>query len=255
VAKEATGPQDRGGPVPPAPWQRPAAAARKAPVRVLSKEAVVDAGMRVLDAEGFDALSMRRVAAELGTGPASLYAHVANKDELLDLMIDRVAGEYTFPEPDPARWQEQLKEMARSQRRIFQSHPGIARAILGRIPLGPNGLDAMEGFLSIVRAGDLPDRAAAWAGDIFAAFITANVFEEELHTQADDGIESEEQLEEWLAQLRQYISTLPKERFPNLTEVAEPMFESGGPDGRFEFGLDLLVRGLASYLEDRQNAD
>jgi AcrR family transcriptional regulator len=254
VAKEATGPQDKGGALPPAPWKRSAPPARKAPARVLSQEAVVDAGMRVLDAEGYDALSMRRVAAELGTGPASLYAHVANKDELLDLMIDRVAGEYEFPEPDPARWQEQLKDMARFQRRVFQSHPGIARAILGRIPLGPNGLDSMEGFLSIVRAGNLPDRAAAWAGDIFAAFITAAVFEEELHRQSNDGIESEEQLEEWLVQLREYIKALPKERFPNLTEMAGPMFESGGPDGRFEFGLDLLVRGLASYMRERGGA-
>jgi AcrR family transcriptional regulator len=254
VAKEATGPDDKGGPLPPAPWRRATAPARKAPARVLSQEAVVDAGMRVLDAEGFDALSMRRVAAELGTGPASLYAHVANKDELLDLMIDRVAGEYDFPEADPAHWQEQLKEMARTQRRIFRSHPGIARAILGRIPLGPNGLDAMEGFLSIVRAGNVPDRAASWAGDIFAAFITSNVFEEEVHRQTDDGIESEEQLEEWLGQLRAYVSALPKDRFPNLTEVAEPMFESGGPDGRFEFGLDLLVRGLASYAQEGKDA-
>ena len=254
MAKEATGPDGKGGPLPPAPWRRAPASARKAPARVLSQEAVVDAGMRVLDAEGFDALSMRRVAAELGTGPASLYAHVANKGELLDLMIDRVAGEYDFPEADPARWQEQLKEMARTQRRIFQSHPGIARAILGRLPLGPNGLDAMEGFLSLVRAGNVPDRAASWAGDIFAAFITSNVFEEEVHRQTDDGIESEEQLEEWLGQLRDYIGTLPKDRFPNLTEVAGPMFESGGPDGRFEFGLDLLVRGLASYAQEGKDA-
>jgi AcrR family transcriptional regulator len=254
VAKEATGPDDLGGSLPPAPWQRPGPAPRRAPARVLSKEAVVDAGMRVLDAEGFDALSMRRVAAELGTGPASLYAHVANKGELLDLMIDRVVGEYEFPEPDPERWQEQLKEMARFQRRVFQSHPGIARAVLGRIPLGPNGLDAIEGFLAIVRAGDLPEHAAAWAGDIFAAFITANVFEEELHHSGEGMVKSEDQLEEWLDQLRRYIKALPKERYPNLTEYADPMFESGGPDGRFEFGLDLLVRGLASYKEDRGGA-
>jgi len=94
--------------IPEPPWK---AAPRQRPARApLSPEAIVDAALRVLDREGSTGLSMRRVADELGTGPASLYWHVANKDALVDLIIDRVAGEVPLPEPDPDRWQEQLRE-------------------------------------------------------------------------------------------------------------------------------------------------
>src|SRR5262245_45334246 len=97
--------------VPEPPWRKSTRrAARRQP---LSREAIVEAALRVLDAEGVDALTMRRVATELGTGAGALYWHVASKEELLILLIDQVAGELDLPEPDPDRWQEQLKEVGR----------------------------------------------------------------------------------------------------------------------------------------------
>src|SRR5215475_10267794 len=85
----------------------------------LSRDLIVETAIRLLDADGLDGVSMRRVADELGTGPASLYAHVANKEELLDLVLDRVLAEVELPEPDPARWQEQLREIGRQTYRVF----------------------------------------------------------------------------------------------------------------------------------------
>ena len=70
----------------------------------------------MLDAEGLDAVSMRRLAEELDTGPASLYWHVGSKDGLLDLVLDAIIGEQHVPDPEPERWQEQLKEVARTMR-------------------------------------------------------------------------------------------------------------------------------------------
>src|SRR5215211_3595236 len=94
--------------VPDPPWQAPS---RPRPARApLSRDAIVHAALRVMDREGSAGLSMRRVAEELGTGPASLYWHVANKDALINLIIDQVASEVPLPEPDPDRWQEQLKD-------------------------------------------------------------------------------------------------------------------------------------------------
>jgi hypothetical protein len=88
--------------VPDPPWQ---AAPRARPARApLSQDAIVHAALRVLDREGSAGLSMRRVAEELGTGPASLYWHVANKDALINLIIDQVASEIPLPEPDPDHW-------------------------------------------------------------------------------------------------------------------------------------------------------
>jgi len=232
--------------LPTPPWER-AARKAKAPARTpLTQDAIVAAALRILESEGYDALSMRRVAADLGTGAASLYAHVANKDELLKLCIDRVFAEADFPEPDPDRWVEQLREMMRGTRRIFQEHPGLARAMLGRVPLGPNGLRLIEGFMGILRAGDLPDQVAAWAGDVVSLYVVASVFEDDIRYSVH-GEASQEDIDEWAAQMKGYIKSLPAERFPNMVALAEPMFETGGPDGRFEFGLDLMLRGLASH--------
>src|SRR3954452_23223697 len=93
------------------PWQpiRPAKPART-PKEPLTRDRIVDAAMRVMSEHGYDAISMRKVAQELGTGPASLYAHVASKRELDQLLVERAAEQMNLPgEADPERWQEQLK--------------------------------------------------------------------------------------------------------------------------------------------------
>ncbi|NUR27828.1 MAG: TetR/AcrR family transcriptional regulator [Catenulispora sp.] len=233
-------------PIPPVPpWERGRKV--KAPARTpLSQEAIVDAALHILETEGYDGLSMRRVASELHTGAASLYAHVANKEELLKLVIDRVFGSVEFPEPDPEQWVEQVREMMRSTRRRLQAHPGIARAMLGQVPFGPSGLRIVEGFMAILRAGELPDQVAAWAGDVVSLYVVASVFEEDIR-YSQHGATTQEEVAAWADQMKQYVKTLPVAMFPNLVALADPMFETGGPDGRFEFGLDLMLRGLASF--------
>jgi AcrR family transcriptional regulator len=228
------------------PWERTSRKA-KAPARTpLSQAAIVETALRILETEGYEGLSMRRVAAELGTGAASLYAHVTNKDELLKLCIDRVFGEMEFPEPDPDRWVDQLREMMRGTRRVLQAHPGLARAMLGRVPMGPNGMRLIEGFMGVLRAGDLPDTVAAWAGDVVSLFVVASVFEDDIRYSVH-GETSHEDMERWAEEMKSYIKSLPVTVFPNLVALADPMFETGGLDGRFEFGLDLMLRGLASH--------
>ena len=232
--------------IPTPPWERTTRRA-KAPARTpLTQEAIVDTALRILESEGFDALSMRHVAAELGTGAASLYAHVANKDELLKLCIDRVFADMDFPEPDPDAWVEQLRAAMRQTRRVFQAHPGLARAMLGRVPMGPNGMRLIEGFMGLLRAGELPDKVAAWAGDVVTLYVVASVFEDDIRYSIH-GDTSQEAVDAWADEMQGYIKSLPATVFPNMVALAEPMFETGGPDGRFEFGLDLMLRGLASH--------
>ncbi|MEY9888684.1 TetR/AcrR family tetracycline transcriptional repressor [Catenulispora sp. MAP12-49] len=244
MAKPAAPNETPGVPTP--PWER-ATRKAKAPARTpLSQEAIVDAALRILETEGYDALSMRHVAAELGTGAASLYAHVANKDELLKLCIDRVFGDADFAEPDPDHWVDQLREMMRTTRRILQAHPGLARAMLGRVPMGPNGMRLIEGFMGVLRAGDLPDKVAAWAGDVVSLYVVASVFEDDIRYSIH-GEASEQDMENWADEMKTYLKALPVAVFPNLVALADPLFETGGPDGRFEFGLDLMLRGLATH--------
>jgi AcrR family transcriptional regulator len=221
----------------PAPRRRPA----KAP---LTREAIVDAAFRVLDREGAGGLSMRRVAEELGTGAASLYWHVANKDALIDLIIDRVAGEVPLPEPDPSRWQEQLREWLLEVRRVFSRHPGVAALTLGRIPVGPNLVRWSEWTLRLLRGAGIPDRMAAFAGDLLGLYLGATGYEATLAPPSPSG----EPLspEESVAMVRDYFASLPADQFPNVLATLDELF-SGGAEERFELGVDVILRGLASY--------
>src|SRR3954468_16126065 len=94
----------------------------------LTAERIVDAAFALMKREGYDNVSMRSLARELDTGPASLYAHIANKDELDQHVVDRISGMVEIPPPDAERWQDQLKEVLRNILQLFRQHPGAARA-------------------------------------------------------------------------------------------------------------------------------
>lgn len=197
----------------------------------------------LLDRDGLDALSMRRVAAELQTGAGALYRHVANKDELLDLLLDRVIGEFEVPPPDPDRWTEQLKDVARQVRAGMQRHRDIVRISMGRFPLGPNGLRFAERLLAIMRAGGLPDRTAAVATHLITIVINAFSLEDIAPVGGPDASPDEIN-----AMITGYITSLPADQFPNLVAVA-PVFTADDLDARFDLLLDLFVDGLAQRTQ------
>jgi AcrR family transcriptional regulator len=229
--------------IPEPPWK---AGPRQRPARPpLSREAIVDAAFRVLDREGVGGLSMRRVAEELGTGPASLYWHVAGKDALIDLMVDRVAGQVPLPEPDPEHWQAQLRGWVLEVRRVFDRHPGLAGLTLGRIPVGPNVVRWAEWTLALLRGAGIPDRIAAFAGDLFGLYIGATAYEATLPPMTSPTGEPLS-VEESVAMIRGYFASLPADQFPNVLATLDELF-AGGVDERFELGLDVILRGLASY--------
>jgi AcrR family transcriptional regulator len=228
--------------IPEPPWKT---APRQRPARApLTREAIVDAAFRVLDREGAAGLSMRRVAQELGTGAASLYWHVDNKDALIDLVIDRVASQIPLPEPDPDRWQEQLREWLIEVRRVFERHPGVAALTLGRIPVGPNLVRWTEWTLALLRGAGIPDRIAAYAGDLLGLYLGATGYEATLAPPSPTG--EPLSAEEAVGMIRGYYESMPPDQFPNVLATLDELF-SGGPDERFELGLDVILRGLASY--------
>lgn len=200
------------------------------------------AALGVLDRDGLDAMSMRRVAEEVGTGAASLYWHFANKDDLLDAVFDRVIGEIGLPAPDPSRWQEQLKEVARGARRVMKAHRDIYKASLGRYPIGPNALAFAEGMLAILRAGGVPDRASAQATHLLTIYVGAYALEEGAQPQVSG---EEMDSEKMLGMIRGYFASLPADRFPNVAALADDL-TTGDPDEEFEMGLDLFVGGLVA---------
>ena len=222
------------------PWWTPRKAA--ASRRALSRELIVATALDVLRAEGMDAVSMRRVASELGTGPASLYAHVAGKDELLDLLYDEVVGTIPLFEPDPDRWREQVTQLWIDSREALARAGDIARYSLGRVPMGPNALRIAELTMTVLRAGRVPDQAVAWAVDVVGMFVTANAVEDavtaDLARQGRDP-------QEYYDQVHRYFAGLPADRFP-ITAALVPQLMTGTGDERFRFGLELLVGGLAA---------
>ena len=227
--------------LPPAPWQRTPQRAARRRRDPITQEVIVETALRILDGEGLEGLSMRRIAEELDTGAASLYWHVGSKDGLLDLLFDHVIGEQQVPEPDPARWREQLKEVGRMQRATILRHRDLVAVSLGRIPMGPNALRFSERVVGILRAAGVPDDLAVAGHLLLISTINGFTLDETAETAEDDGEETAA-----LAQdaARDYIASLPPAQFPNLTAVADK-YAAVDRDERFELLLDLFVDGLA----------
>ncbi|GAA2165203.1 TetR family transcriptional regulator ActII [Actinomadura napierensis] len=211
----------------------------------------METAIGVLDAEGLEAVTMRRVAQELGTGPASLYAHVADKQELRELMLDRVAAEIRLPaKPDPARWREQLKEVAMEIRRVYTSHRDIAKVSMGLIPTGPNLLAIAEAQLGLMLAGGVPPKVAGLAVDTLGMYIDADAIEDTFYTATLTGdVDPWEHFQKYVDEIREYLKALPADRYPHIVSLVDDLTDQGGAE-RFEFGLDVLLRGIASYIED-----
>jgi AcrR family transcriptional regulator len=203
----------------------------------------VEAALAIIDAEGVDALTIRHLGEKLGTGSATLYWHIGGKEELFDLVYDRIMGELTPPEPDPSRWQEQLKEFAREAFRVMRSHNDAARLSLGRVGVGPNMLRLMESLVGLLRGAGIPDHLAGYFGDLMGRYLDASVLEE-VNVSPGGGIDAT-QGGASAEMLRDYFSQLPADQFPNLVALAATMTEPNG-DERFELGLDILINGLAA---------
>ncbi|QGH69672.1 TetR/AcrR family transcriptional regulator [Pseudactinotalea sp. HY158] len=225
--------------VPTPPWRTPPRAGR----RRITRDEIIDAALTVLERDGADALTTRAVAQQMRTGPASLYAHVAGKDELLELLVDRVIGEMPEPpQPRPPVWADQLRQMCRDTRAALLVHPGIAAVALGTPPGGPHALHRTECLLAVLRAGGLPDRVAALALDLFSQYVVASAFEADLRRRASGAGP------EWPAELERYFSSLSRDRFPHTVQLAAQLTRPA-EDERFEFGLDVLIAGLHSLTD------
>jgi AcrR family transcriptional regulator len=241
--------------IPQPPWQRlpdRSARRRRDPI---SRDAIVDIAIRLLDAEGLDALSMRRIADELGTGPASLYWHVGSKDGLLDLVFDKLIGEVTIPDPEPGRWREQLKDVARAQRAASLRHPYVVRISIGRIPMGPNALRYSERVLAILASGGLPPKLAVQGSHLLIATVNGFTLDETgvgddptgasaVPEGPDVTIRAYRGEDQGMSMVRDYVASLPPLLFPTLVAMADE-YGHADPEERFELLIDIFVDGLA----------
>nr|WP_042189379.1 TetR/AcrR family transcriptional regulator [Kibdelosporangium sp. MJ126-NF4] len=216
----------------------PSTAPRKTPITV---DRITDAALQVIATEGYDALTIRRVAALLNTGPSSLYAHILNKEDLDDLIVARLYAEVELPEPDPATWRAQILTVYAQIRDQYLKYPGVSRAAMAMVPTHLETLRVGEGILAILLAGGIEPRTAAWARDALTLYVGAYALERSLVQQRqqhhdDDWVLSREELVS-------RFSALPADSFPHTRRHAAELTSGTGHD-RFDFTLSLLIDNL-----------
>jgi AcrR family transcriptional regulator len=235
----------------PAPRGRGAAAG-------LSVGRVIGAAVAVADAEGIGALSIRRVAADLGVGAMSLYTYVPGKGELLDLMVDAVLGELPglVGDLDPDDWRARLEAVARGNWALFERHPWLLQVgASSRPPLGPNVMAKYELELRAVDGtglGEVDMDAVVTLVNGFVAGAARGVVE-----QAQAGAASGTSELEWWRATEPFVSRVfDPERYPTVARVGpvagEAQQAAYDPRRAFAFGLERLLDGVA-VLVDRAN--
>jgi AcrR family transcriptional regulator len=213
--------------------------------RALTRDRVVAEALAIISAGGAAALSMRALGTRLGVVPAALYRHVGSKDQLYDLVLDRVLAEVDC-QADPALpWAGQVTALARRLRAVLEDHPGIAALLQARDPVSPASLALAEAFLAPLHAAGLPGRQAALAFRLIYDYTLGFA----LSDRTSPG-EQRVQDSATRAELHAFLRSLPASRFPALAAVGAYAW-ADDRDERFTASLDTLIAGLRATLRPR----
>jgi AcrR family transcriptional regulator len=224
----------------------------KGPKPALSLPRIVEAAVRVADADGLDAVSMGRVAAELGAAPMSLYRHVPGKEELLHLMVDAAWGD---PPEAPAAgedWRTGLARWAWALRAGGARHPWVVRIPLNGLPIMPNEVAWFENALACLGGTGLPEARKASVAMLLGGYVRNMTA-----TDADIGAAiaaSGLSPSEWIASYPRMLRDLTSpHRFPALTLLlASGAFDvADDPVDEFTFGLDRILDGIGVLIRGR----
>jgi AcrR family transcriptional regulator len=205
--------------------------------RGLAREAVVDAAVAIADREGLRAVSIRRVARELGIRPMSIYTHVASKDDLVDLMLDAVIAEVLLPEPMPDDWREALRQIAHRSHDAFVAHPWTLEAFGQRPRFGPNTLRHVEQTLAAAARTGLDEETAAIVLGVVDEYTLGHAMRVLL-------VPHEDVLRRMVEQV---MRAADPEAFPYLARATAGSV-LGAREGSFEAGLEALLDGFERTL-------
>jgi AcrR family transcriptional regulator len=207
----------------------------------LSRDAILDRALAVADAEGIDAVSVRRLARELGVTPMALYWHFDDKDALRHALGDRLLGGLDLTVDDDLPWPDQLRAFVVSLTAVLRAHPSAA-VLIGSLPdtASENALRAIEVALEILaRAGFSPEEATHVTRQIVRT--TTSMVIAELETVPAPGEDKE-------AVLR----ALPPERFPRVIEAAGPLSACEDPESFYELVIELILAGIETAAARRR---
>jgi AcrR family transcriptional regulator len=233
-------------------WTRPD---RRRTQPALNRQQIVAEAVRLLDAEGLDALSMRKLGTRLGAGATSLYWHVGSKEQLLELVADEVYGELEVPTVDePAGWRAAATTCAHSLRAMIRRHPWLG-ALLGGIGLtylGPNVMSASDRMLALFEAGGFTLPEADQATSTLGAYVIGTAISEAAWLTALARSGKTEQ--EWADQVLP-AAQRAAQAYPKLRELYAMSADGSDPqlirEGSFEYGLERVLDGVALVVDGR----
>ncbi|WP_078860172.1 TetR/AcrR family transcriptional regulator C-terminal domain-containing protein [Streptomyces rubellomurinus] len=238
------------------PWARPQRPRREQPV--LSREQIVQEALALLDAEGVEALSMRKLGTRLNAGATSLYTHVANKDELLALVVDQVFGELPMPRAEgaeqPEVWRAAVEGCAEDMRACMLRHPWMVSVMgdVGMVYFGPSWMRVSEAMLALMEtAGFEPREANDAMGAVIGYTIgSASVEAAWLSALKRSGRDEQEFMDEMLPAVIEATKDYP--RLHRLYHTAVQQDVADGRDSGFLTGVRLVLDGVEAALKARQ---
>jgi AcrR family transcriptional regulator len=200
----------------------------------LSRELIVDVAMRQMQSKGLDKLTMRSIAWELDTGPASLYVHVRGTVELHGLMLDRILAGIDLNGVDGS-WRERIASILRQYFSVLMDHPEFARSALAVKPAGHHSLAVLERLLALMAEGGVAPGQAAWGVDLLLLWATAGA--------AEHSVGSREQPDEaqW-GMLRMGLSS--PDAYPHIAAIGLDLV-SGTGEQRSQWAIEALLTGIA----------
>ncbi|MEV5957104.1 TetR/AcrR family transcriptional regulator C-terminal domain-containing protein [Streptomyces sp. NPDC051987] len=199
----------------------------------LTRTGIVSAAIAILRAEGLQKVTMRRLAQELDTGPASLYVYVRNTAELHAAVLDELLGT-VGPAPTEGDWRERLERVLTAYTAMLFEHPTLARSALTARPSGPNYLNLIETLLALLAEGEVPPAQAALGVDLLLLHATA--------TAAEHGADSAPD-EDWDA-LRRTVEGISERTHPHIAALADVLLSTEDPQGRLSWGFRTLIAGI-----------
>lgn len=198
----------------------------------LSREAIVSTALGLLAQDGLDGLSLRKVAAALDTGPASLYVYVSNLTDLKSQMLNHALGQVAL-QPVGADWHTQLRAVLHSYMDVLQAHPGLAHVAMAPILPGTNMWRILENLVALLIEGGIDTQAAAWGVDLLTLYVTAIAAEEYNRQRFGEG----------MGRMREALGRLEAGDFPHLVAMADALLWGLGVE-RFDWALEVMISGL-----------
>ena len=206
----------------------------------LSKRTVTDRALKLADADGLDALTIRKLAQDLGVTPMALYWHFRSKEDLLEGVAEQLWGELDLDVDRAAPWWAQVRGLLESLVRVLRGHPAAAQLFLEHEKRNEAAQRATETTLDILRnAGFGPKHASAIARSALWTGITLVMSEPGFFPELSEQERAEKQ-----RRSRIELALLPIDKYPRLVECAEPMSACDDPEFHYRFGIDVFIDGI-----------